>query len=69
MYCCDGESVVHLLLHCSVTHFLWTFMLPAFEIHWEAQLQYLEFDSRMHNVDCLVGTESSLLLEHGEDLR
>ena len=28
---------------------------------WEAQLKYLEFDSRMHNVDCLVGTESSLL--------
>ena len=28
---------------------------------WEAQLKYLEFDSRMHNVDCLVGTESLLL--------
>ena len=30
-------------------------------VAWEAQLEYLEFDSRMHNVDCLVGTESSLL--------
>ena len=30
-------------------------------VAWEAQLEYLEFDSMMHNVDCLVGTESSLL--------
>ena len=30
-------------------------------VAWEAQLEYLEFDSRMHNVDCLVGTESLLL--------
>ena len=30
-------------------------------VTWEAQLKYLEFDSRMHNVDCLVGTESLLL--------
>ena len=27
MCCCDGESVDHLLLHCPVTHFLWTFMI------------------------------------------
>ena len=27
----------------------------------EAQFEYFEFDSRVHNVDCLVGTESSLL--------
>ena len=27
MFCCDGVSVDHLLLHCSVTHSLWTFML------------------------------------------
>ena len=27
MCCCDGESVDHLLLHCPVTHTLWTFML------------------------------------------
>ena len=32
--CCDGESVDHLLLHCLVTHTLWTFMLQAFGIHW-----------------------------------
>ena len=32
--CCDGESVDHLLLHCPVTHTLWTFMLQAFGIHW-----------------------------------
>ena len=35
--CCmcynDGESVDH-LLHCPVTHSLWTFMLQAFGIHW-----------------------------------
>ena len=34
MCCCDRESVDHLLLHCPVTHTLWTFMLQAFGIHW-----------------------------------
>ena len=34
MCCCDGELVDHLLLHCPVTHSLWTFMLQAFGIHW-----------------------------------
>ena len=34
MCCCDGESVDNLLLHCPVTHTLWTFMLQAFGIHW-----------------------------------
>ena len=34
MCCCDGESVDHLLLHCPITHSLWTFMLQAFGIHW-----------------------------------
>ena len=28
------ELVDHLLLHCPVTHTLWTFMLQAFDIHW-----------------------------------
>ena len=32
--CCDKNSVDHLLLHCLVTHTLWTFMLQAFGIHW-----------------------------------
>ena len=32
--CCDEESVDHLLLHCLVTHILWTFKLQAFGIHW-----------------------------------
>ena len=34
MCCDDGESVDHLLLHCPVTHSLWTFKLQAFGIHW-----------------------------------
>ena len=34
MCCGDGESVDHLLLHCPVTHTLWSFMLQAFGIHW-----------------------------------
>ena len=36
MCCCDGDgkSVDHLLLHCPVTHTLWTSMLQAFGIHW-----------------------------------
>ena len=33
-----------------------------------AQLLYLEFDTRVLNVHCLVGTESSLLWEVGEDV-
>ena len=27
MCCGDGESIDHLLLHCPVTHSLWSFML------------------------------------------
>ena len=34
MCCCDGESVAHLLLHCPISHTLWTFMIQAFGIHW-----------------------------------
>jgi len=30
MCCCDGESVDHLLLHCPVTHSLWTFYALGF---------------------------------------
>ena len=30
-------------------------------VTWEAYLEYLEFDSRVFNVDCLDGTESLLL--------
>ena len=37
MCCRDGESADHLLLHCPVTHSLWTFMLQAFGIHWVMQ--------------------------------
>ena len=33
MCCCDGEPVDRLLLHCPITHSLWTFMLQAFGIH------------------------------------
>ena len=34
MCCRDRESADHLLLHCPITHSLWTFMLQAFGIHW-----------------------------------
>ena len=34
MCCGDGESVDHLLLHCPVTHSLWSLMLQAFGVHW-----------------------------------
>ena len=30
-------------------------------VTWEAYLEYLEFDSRVFNVNCLDGTESLLL--------
>ena len=34
MCCCDGETVDHLLLHCSLAQVLWSFVLMAFGIHW-----------------------------------
>ena len=34
MCCGDGESMDHLLLHCPVTHSLWSFMLQAFGVRW-----------------------------------
>ena len=34
MCCHDGESIDHLLLHCPITHTLWTFMIQTFGIHW-----------------------------------
>ena len=44
------------------------FVILLASMAWEAQLEYLEFDSRVLNVDCLVGTKPSLLWEHGEDV-
>ena len=37
------------------------FVILLASMAWEAQLEYLEFDSRVINVDCLVGTKPSLL--------
>ena len=37
------------------------FVILLASMAWEAQLEYLEFDSRVLNVDCLVGTKPSLL--------
>ena len=37
------------------------FVILLVSMAWEAQLEYLEFDSRVLNVDCLVGTKLSLL--------
>ena len=34
MCCCDGETVDHLLLHCTLAHVLWSFVFTAFGIHW-----------------------------------
>ena len=34
MCCCDGETVDHLLLHCSVAQKLWNFVFLTFCIHW-----------------------------------
>uniref|UniRef100_A0A2N9I206 Reverse transcriptase zinc-binding domain-containing protein n=1 Tax=Fagus sylvatica TaxID=28930 RepID=A0A2N9I206_FAGSY len=34
MCCCDGETVAHLLLHCSLARMLWSFVFTAFGIHW-----------------------------------
>ena len=37
------------------------FVILLASMAWEAQLKYLEFDSTVFNVDCLVGTKLSLL--------
>ena len=37
------------------------FVILLASMAWEAQLEYLEFDSRVLNVDCLVGTKPLLL--------
>ena len=37
------------------------FVILLASMAWEAQLEYLEFDYRVLNVDCLVGTKPSLL--------
>ena len=34
MYCCNEESVDHLLISCPVTHSLWMYMLRLFGIDW-----------------------------------
>ena len=34
MCCCDGETVDHLLLHCTLARVLWSFVFTAFGIHW-----------------------------------
>jgi hypothetical protein len=31
---CDGETVDHLLLHCSAVEVLWSFVSNSFHIHW-----------------------------------
>ena len=48
MCCCDGESVDNLLLHCPVTHTLWTLMLQAFGIHWVMPGLVVELLFRWH---------------------
>ena len=34
MYCCNAESMDHLLLFCPIAHSLWMYMLRLFEIDW-----------------------------------
>ena len=34
MYCCNEESVDHLLISCPVAHSLWMYMLRLFGIDW-----------------------------------
>ena len=32
--CSNGETVDHLLLHCPVSHVLWTFLFRSFHVSW-----------------------------------
>ena len=32
--CSDGETVDHLLLHCSFSHGLWSFLFRSFHVNW-----------------------------------
>ena len=34
LYCCNAESVDHLLLFCPIAHSLWMYMLRLFRIDW-----------------------------------
>uniref|UniRef100_A0A2N9F7C8 Reverse transcriptase domain-containing protein n=1 Tax=Fagus sylvatica TaxID=28930 RepID=A0A2N9F7C8_FAGSY len=34
MCCCDGETVDHLLLHCSAGQKLWNYVFLTFRVHW-----------------------------------
>uniref|UniRef100_A0A2N9GXU6 Reverse transcriptase domain-containing protein n=1 Tax=Fagus sylvatica TaxID=28930 RepID=A0A2N9GXU6_FAGSY len=34
MCCCDGETVDHLLLHCSAVQKLWNYVFLTFRVHW-----------------------------------
>jgi hypothetical protein len=34
--CSDGETVDHLLLHCPISHVLWSFLFRSFHVNWVA---------------------------------
>ena len=42
MCCCDGETVKHLLLHCSAAQRLWNFVFASFRVQWVLPRQVVD---------------------------
>jgi hypothetical protein len=49
MCCCDGETVDHLLLHCSAVQKLWNYVFLTFRVHWVLPRQVADLLFRWHN--------------------
>uniref|UniRef100_A0A2N9ESY8 PARP catalytic domain-containing protein n=1 Tax=Fagus sylvatica TaxID=28930 RepID=A0A2N9ESY8_FAGSY len=49
MCCCDGETVDHLLLHCSAAQKLWNFVFLTFRVHWVLPRQVADLLFGWHN--------------------
>jgi hypothetical protein len=49
MCCCDGETVDHLLLHCSAVQKLWNYVFLTFRVHWVLPRQVADLLFGWHN--------------------
>uniref|UniRef100_A0A2N9IJZ1 Reverse transcriptase domain-containing protein n=1 Tax=Fagus sylvatica TaxID=28930 RepID=A0A2N9IJZ1_FAGSY len=49
MCCCDGETVDHLLLHCSAVQKLWNYVFLTFRVHWVVPRQVADLLFGWHN--------------------
>ena len=54
MYKCNGESVDHLLLHCSIALDLWSMILGLFGVHWVMPKSVIELLASYGKVSLVV---------------